>query len=158
MSLEKTERRIGHVVLNVASLVRSVPFYRDVLGLTEVARLGPREREILGTDMVFFAFGGNHHDLALREVPNARAANDESAGLAHVAIRIGDRREQLAACLRHLRESGVAIDHTRDHAVSLSIYLKDPDGIVIEMFVDGDPETWRTNPSAVATVEPLILD
>ena len=40
-------RRVGHVVLKVRSLERSIPFYRDVLGLKEVARLW-------GT-MVFFS-------------------------------------------------------------------------------------------------------
>ena len=51
---------IGHVVLKVRDLSRSVPFYKDVLGLKEVARLTePR--------MVFFIIDDNHHDIALLE-------------------------------------------------------------------------------------------
>ena len=30
--------------------------------------------------------------------------------------------------------------------------------IKIEMYVDGDPQTWTADPAAVATVEPLVLD
>lgn len=35
-------RKLGHAVLKVRCLDVSVPFYRDVLGLTEVARYGSR--------------------------------------------------------------------------------------------------------------------
>jgi catechol 2,3-dioxygenase len=41
--------------------------------------------------------------------------------------------------------------------VSQSIYLNDPDGNGLELFVDADPAIWRENPAAVATVEPLEL-
>jgi len=33
----------------------------------------------------------------------------------------------------------------------------DPDGNGLELYVDADPAIWRTNPSAVAHVEPLQL-
>jgi len=52
--------KLGHAVLKVRSLAVSVPFYRDVIGLTEVARHGGR--------MAFFSCGENHHDLALLEI------------------------------------------------------------------------------------------
>jgi len=45
----------------------------------------------------------------------------------------------------------------RDHRVSQSLYLEDPDGNVVELFVDGDPALWTREPSAVATVRPLQL-
>ncbi len=51
---------VGHVVLKGRDLERSVRFYRDVIGLKEVARLGAR--------MAFFSAGENHHDLAVLEV------------------------------------------------------------------------------------------
>ena len=49
----------------VRSLAESIPFYRDVLGLTEVARYG--------TKMAFSWCGDKHHELALLEV-GAQAA------------------------------------------------------------------------------------
>lgn len=146
-----TVERVGHVVLKVRNLERSVPFYRDVLGLREVARLGRR--------MVFFsATGENHHDVALLAVGDAAPlAAGEGVGLYHVALRIGDHLDALRAAKAHLEAHGVPIAGVSDHRVSQSIYLSDPDGNGLELYVDADPAVWRNDPSAVATVEPLRI-
>lgn len=142
---------MGHVVLKVRRLERSVPFYRDVLGLAEVARLKDR--------MVFFsATGDNHHDVALLEVgEGAAGAPREGVGLYHVALKIGDSLDHLRAAKAHLDAHGVKISGISDHRVSQSIYLNDPDGNGLELFVDADPAVWRRDPSAVASVGPLDL-
>jgi catechol 2,3-dioxygenase len=143
-------RNIGHVVLKVRDLDRAVAFYRDVLGLREVARF--RER------MVFFSAGSNHHDLAVLAVgPNAPLPPSDAVGLYHVALKIGDRLDDLRAAKAHLEAHGIAVRGTADHRVSQSIYIDDPDGNGIELMVDADPKIWRENPAAVATVEPLSL-
>jgi catechol 2,3-dioxygenase len=143
-------RGVGHVVLKVRDLERSTAFYRDVLGLKEVARYRGQ--------MVFFSAGENHHDLAIlaigREAP---AAPRDAVGLYHVALKIGDRLDDLRAAKAHLLAQRVPIRGTADHRVSQSIYCEDPDGNMIELFVDGDPALWRAEPSMVATVEPLDL-
>ena len=41
--------------------------------------------------------------------------------------------------------------------MSQSIDLSDPDGNGLELYADADPAIWRTNPFAVAYVEPLPL-
>ena len=145
-------RGVGHVVLKVRDLERAAAFYRDVIGLTEVARL-PQMK------MAFFsATGANHHDLAVLEVGRDAAAPARAAvGLYHVALKIGDRLEDLRAAKAHLEAHGVQILGIRDHRVSQSIYLNDPDGNGLELFVDGDPAIWRADPKSVATVEPLEL-
>jgi catechol 2,3-dioxygenase len=150
-------KKLGHVVLNVSSLARSVPFYESLLGITEVARLGEAERKIVGAEMVFFSFGDNHHDLGLREVPMGTGIAPESLGLAHVAFKIGDGLAQLRSHAARLRALGIEFAFTRDHVVSQSVYVRDPDGILVEMYVDADPEIWRRDPSKVATVLPLDL-
>lgn len=152
-----TNRKLGHVVLNVSSLARSVPFYESLLGITEVARLGEAEQKIVGAEMVFFSFGDSHHDLGLREVPSGAGHAPEGLGLAHVAFKIGDSLEQLRQHASHLRALGIAFDRTRDHIVTQSIYVRDPDGILVEMYVDADPEIWRNDPGLVASVLPLDL-
>ena len=150
--------RLGHVALRVCSLAVSVPFYTTVLGLREVARLGSSERDIVGGEMAFLSFGSNHHDLALLEAPQVKPADPRCAGLVHVALRIGDDIETLRAFHARLRDQGVAMTRGLDHEVSQSLYLRDPDGLMIEVYVDADPAMWAARPEAVATVRPLRVD
>ncbi len=150
-------RKLGHVVLNVSSLARSAPFYVAMLGLKELGRLRAAEEAIVGAPMVFFSFGDSHHDLALREVPLGPGVLPQGLGLAHVAFRIGDGIAQLHDHAAHLRALSIAFAFTRDHVVSQSIYVRDPDGILIEMYVDAAPEIWKNDPGLVASVLPLHL-
>jgi catechol-2,3-dioxygenase len=150
--------RLGHVALRVRSLAVSVPFYTAVLGLREVARLDAPGRAIVGGEMAFLTFGSNHHDLALLESPKARPADPLVAGLAHFALRIGDDIETLRVFHARLRDLGVALRQGRDHEVSQSLYLRDPDGLLVEVYIDADPEVWAARPEAVATVRPLQVD
>lgn len=141
---------LGHIVLKVRDLGRSTDFYTRVLGLKEVAR---REGQ-----MVFFAIEDNHHDVALVQMaPDAPSSPKEATGLAHVAFKIGDDLDTLRAAKGWLESNGVEIDRIHDHKVSQSIYFHDPDGNQIEVFVDGDPQIWRSTPQRVATREPLAL-
>lgn len=145
-------RRVGHVVLKVRDLERSARFYRDVLGLVEVARA------TFGRPMAFFSTGDNHHDLAVLEVgPDAPLPDRNAVGLYHVALKIGDSLDELRAAKAHLEAHGITGLRLSDHRVSQSIYLTDPDGHGLELYVDADPAIWRNNPAAVAHVSPLTL-
>jgi catechol 2,3-dioxygenase len=141
---------VGHVVLKVRDLELSAQFYREALGLREVARFQNR--------MVFFSAGQNHHDLAILAVgPAAPTPDPHGVGLYHVALKIGDSLDTLREAKAHLEAHGVKILGVSDHRVSQSIYFQDPDGNGLELFVDTDPAIWTSDPSAVATVRPLQL-
>ena len=141
---------VGHVVLKVRDLERSVGFYAGVLGLREVGRFAGR--------MVFFSAGRNHHDVAVLSVgPDAPAPPQGAVGLAHVALKIGDSLDTLREAKVELEAAGVPIRGLSDHRVSQSIYAEDPDGNTVELYVDADPAIWAEEPSAVATVRPLTL-
>lgn len=147
MKIEK----LGHIVLKVRNLERSAKFYRDILGMREVARMqAPR--------MVFFSFSQNHHDLACMEVgETAVKPGIRETGLYHLAFKIGNNIDVLRKVKRELIEKGVAILGQSDHVVSQSIYVEDPDGNEIELYVDADPRLWQTNPQLVANIKPLDL-
>jgi catechol 2,3-dioxygenase len=36
-----------------------------------------------------------------------------------------------------------------DHTVSQSLYLRDPDGNEVELYVDADEAVWKADPAAV---------
>lgn len=141
---------LGHVVFKVRSLKRSVPFYRDILGLKKVAQMKDK--------MVFFSVNDNHHDLALLEISeHGPDIEENSPGLHHVAFKIGDSLEELQKAKDWLLSKGILPSRTRDHLATQSIYFSDPDGNQIEVFVEADPSVWHSNPQLVATSNPLEL-
>ena len=142
-------QQLGHVVLKVRDRERSERFYTDVLGLLIAARRDePR--------MTFFTLG-NHHDFAIVAVgPDGPDSAANSPGLFHVAFKIGDSTAELHRAKAHLDALGVEIAMAADHTVTQSIYITDPDGNAIELYVDTS-NVWRTDPQTVASIAPLSL-
>lgn len=141
---------IGHVVLKVRDLDRSLAFYRDLLGFQVSGEMS--------NVMIFLtATGANHHDLALLRVGDqAPSPLPTAVGLYHVAIQLPDMdalREAHAA----LTERGL-LKGTADHGVSRSLYTADPDGNEIELFCDAPREEWEGRVAETMTVKPLHLD
>ena len=147
-------RELGHVVLQVTDLDRSIRFYRDTLGLPLVSQGKPRGRRI-----VFFSLGAKHHDLALIDLAPGAAGNDPArAGVMHLAFKIGDDIELLKEAKARMVAAGVPIVNTTEHMTTYSLYLSDPDGITVELYVDRDPATWRDKPDALgAYAKPLAV-
>src|SRR5688572_26153724 len=119
---------LGHVVLKVRDLERSEAFYQGVLGLP-VATRSERAR------ITFFTLG-NHHDFAIREVGPGPDSAPDSPGLFHVAFKVGTDLDELRSVKAELDAAGVTIDMLLDHTVSQSIYVHDPDGNSVELYVD----------------------
>jgi catechol-2,3-dioxygenase len=119
---------LNHVVLRVRDLERSKAFYVDVLGL-QIRRERPGR-------MVFLHCGENDHDVALMQLaPGAPPADENRAGLYHFALRLGGL-DELRAAYQHLTANSANIVGITHHGDTKSIYLKDPDGLEIEVFCD----------------------
>ncbi|HET6380274.1 MAG TPA: VOC family protein [candidate division Zixibacteria bacterium] len=141
---------IGHVVLKVRDLDRSLAFYRDLLGFSVSGEMS--------NVMVFLtATGENHHDLALLRVgANAPSPLPTAVGLYHVAIRLPDL-DALREARDILARRGL-LKGSADHGVSRSLYTADPDGNDIELYCDAPREEWEGRVHEVMTVRPLDLD
>lgn len=147
------ETRIGHVHLRVADLERAVHFYRDVLGFRLMQRYGDQA--------AFLSAGGYHHHIGLNtwESRGGSPPPRGSTGLYHAAILYPNRRE-LARALMRLIEHGVPLGGASDHGVSEALYLDDPDGNGLELYVDRPMEAWPRTPdgSLAMVTRPLDLD
>jgi catechol-2,3-dioxygenase len=142
--------RIGHVVLKVRDLDRSLTFYRDLLGFRVSA-------EMSNVMLFLSATGENHHDLALLRVGDqAPGALPGAVGLYHLAIQLADEAALRAAHVV-LTEHGL-LRGASDHGVSHSLYTADPDGNEIELYCDTPRAEWEGRVGEVMTVKPLRLD
>ena len=143
---------LGHVVFYVKDLERSLGFYRDLLGFNEVGR-------IFNGDAAALTSGRTHHELLLIQVGDVPGPSvGRRRGLYHIGIKVGDNLGELRQAKRELEQAGISIDGMSDHTVSQSLYLRDPDGNEVEIYVDADESIWRNNPAAVVSpIKPLRL-
>jgi catechol 2,3-dioxygenase len=143
---------LGHVVFYVQDLEQSLSFYRDLLGFQEVGRTFNGAAAALTS-------GRTHHELLLIQVGDAPGPpQGRRRGLYHIGIKVGDSLDELRAGKKELEDAGVAIEGMSDHTVSQSLYLRDPDGNEVELYVDADESVWKDNPAAVlAPIKPLHL-
>ena len=137
---------IGGVHLQVTDIARSIAYYQHVLGLhvhfaaTDSAALGPAD----GDPLVWVASGG------------VKPARRGALGLFHFAILLPERGA-LGRFAAHLAATGVPAT-TADHAVSEALYLRDPDGLGIEVYADRPRHLWRQRDGElVMTTDPLDL-
>lgn len=127
--------RLGSVDLQVADLDRSVAYYQGVLGLGQLDRDGGQARLAAGRQ--------DRPLVVLRERAGAAAVPAQGRlGLYHFAILLPSRAD-LGRFLRHLGEIGERVGAS-DHLVSEAVYLRDPDGLGIEVYADRPRSAWET--------------
>lgn len=130
-------RRTGHLVLRVKDLERSKRFFMEVLGLPLVGDNGK--------GMLFFSThpDDNHHMLAIRQAEEgAPLPTEQQVGMEHVAYELGSF-EELQEAYRVFKEHGVGIRYAVFHGVTKSIYFYDPDGNMLEVYVNVPPDEYR---------------
>ena len=121
--------KIGHVVLLVADLKRSLEFYTGVLGF--------KVSDIYGDDMmpggmVFMRCNTDHHGIAL---VGGASGPENNRGLHHLAFEVSTLDEVFRA-RNHLRERGATIvfEGRRRAGVQIAVEFLDPDGHNLEIY------------------------
>jgi catechol-2,3-dioxygenase len=152
-------KELGHIVLYVRDLERSAHFYRDVLGWRQIV---DESNAPMNAPVAAFSApsGRTHHELLLIEVGAEAAAlpNGRRVGLYHFGLKVGDTDDELRSALATLNENGVPIVGASDHGVTHSLYIADPDGNEIELYVDVAGVDWRNDPALVMSpIKPLRL-
>ena len=144
---------LGHVVFYVRELERSVDFYREIVGLDMQGR-------IFGNRAALLSGGRTHHELLLIEVGDLpQSPHGRRIGLYHVGWKVGQHISELRKVFERIRVNGIAIEGLADHTISQSIYLRDPDGNEVELYVDCPDIDWKKDKSWMdAPVKPLWLD
>lgn len=128
--LDAAPMAVSHVTLDVRDMQRTTHFYRDVIGLN-----------VHATSTNEVTLGAAQPFLTLRSRPDAIQPNPRAPGLFHIAFLLTERTD-LGAWLRHAADYGVYPYGASDHNVSEAIYLDDPEGNGIEIYVDRPVEDW----------------
>ena len=130
-------KMLGHIVIRVRDAQRSEDFYTKVLGL-EVRN---RTR---GGKMRFFTSNPDiDHEIAVAEIgEDAEGPFPDQVGLYHMAWELADM-DELKDAYQVVLDNNVEIAGFGDHGVTKGLYIRDPDGIEIELFVDA-PEFEKT--------------
>lgn len=150
--------KIGHVVLMVTDIERSVDFYTQVLGF-EISDVYPDS--MVPGRMVFMRCNPDHHGIALVGGAGGESANIE---LHHLAFEVATLDEVLRA-REHLKTHDVPIDFEgrRRAGVQVAVEFRDPDNHRLEIYwgldqigSDGQvrpPEEWREEFSIEAALD-----
>ncbi|WP_087974694.1 VOC family protein [Oceanobacillus rekensis] len=139
---------VGHINIKVENLERSLQYYQEIIGFDILEQTSQKAK--LTTD-------GKTSILSLEQPENVIPKQGRTTGLYHFALLL-PKKVDLANIVVHLSEKGVRFGSS-DHLVSEALYLHDPDGNEIEIYIDRDPSEWSWNGEEVAmAVDPLDFE
>lgn len=152
--------KLGHVVINVRDVARSVRFYTQVLGF-EISDLYPED--MVPGGMAFLRCNHDHHGIAL--VGSLSAAPNENVELNHIAFEVATLDEVVRA-RDHLAASGVTIDFAgrRRAGCQIAVEFRDPDNHRLEIYwgIDQIGSNGSVRPASewkgVRSIEEAIAD
>lgn len=124
-----TARGVHHMALICSDVEQTIRFYQDVLGFPLIELM--ENRDYKGSSHLFFDIG-HENLLAFFDFPGLglKPAIEAIGGVQHIAISVyPESFEQIKSALD---EKGVQYLGP-DRGATNSIYLKDPDGIQIEL-------------------------
>ena len=126
-------RKLGHIVIQVRNLERSIRFYTEVLNL--------RVSDQATAGGVFMTGLGDHHTIGLfsSDGDNAEIPSKGAVRLHHFAMQVGSM-DELFEIRAYLKERGVPIvwEGRRAMGGHTSVEFLDPDGYHLEVYCDMD--------------------
>jgi catechol-2,3-dioxygenase len=130
-------KMLGHLVIRVRDAKRSEDFYHDVLGLEVTNR-------VRGGKMIFLTSNPEiDHEIALAELgPDAVGPFPDQVGLYHMAWELADI-DELKDAYQVVLDNKVDVAGFGDHGETKGLYIRDPDGIEIELYAYA-PEFEKT--------------
>lgn len=139
---------VSHVNIKVQNLVRSIQFYQEIIGFQILEQTSTTAK--LTAD-------GRTNILSLEQPEHVISKQGRTTGLYHFALLLPEKKD-LANIVVHLSEKGIRFGSS-DHLVSEALYLHDPDGNEIEIYIDREPSEWKWSGEEVAmAVDPLDFE
>lgn len=127
--------QLDHLVLTVQNLEETCRFYSDVLGMSVVEFAGGRKALVFGCQKI------NLHEAGNEFKPHALSPQPGSADLCFLSS------NPIGSIVDHIRRKNVQIiegpiERTGATGPILSVYVRDPDGNLIEIAnpIDDEPE------------------
>lgn len=139
---------LHHITLGCSDAARTVNFYTRVLGL----RLVKKTVNFDDPTSYHLYFGDAHGTpgsvVSFFEWRGAPGGKPGVGGTHHFALRVADGTV-LRKWKRYLTDRGIGVNGPLDRHYFESVYLKDPDGAMIELATDGPGWTVDEAPDAL---------
>lgn len=140
--------RIGAVTLKVRDLYRMSEFYQKVMGLEVISQDTKETKLGVAGDVL----------LVLQGDPKLRVLDPRQAGLFHTAFLLPTRAD-LGRWLGYVAQNRIPMQGASDHLVSEALYLADPEGNGIEVYIDRPTSAWHNAKGNIQmSTDPLDLD
>lgn len=145
----KIRRFITHVALYCQNVATSKQWYQDVLGMSVVAESEGK--------FCALSFGEKHHDIALAKAPNDTGRTVYgNVGLYHISIDVGSYEDSLRIYQKAQAKNSEFVKIV-NHRLGRGVYVRDPDGNVIEMWSEAYP-SYKEAIASIETFSPSFED
>ena len=121
---------ISYVKLSAKDRKKSLNFYQHIIGL-----------DVLEDENNHVVMGVKNHPLIHLYFDSNLKPKTPSLGLYHFALLVPSK-DEFTQVIYRLQKHNYQISGVADHGVSYAIYLDDPDGHGIEIYVDLPKEKW----------------